>query len=100
VVPVDRQRAGSRRLLGSIRDRATVVTSVTLLLIAAVAWVDVLRSSLGAPDLLITAVVAAEKLLPGGEWIARVTGGALVLLGMAVALRPDLVTALRGGQAM
>jgi predicted metal-binding membrane protein len=50
--------------------------------------------------LLITAVVAAEKLLPRGEWIARATGGAFLLLGMAVALRPDLVTALRGGHAM
>jgi predicted metal-binding membrane protein len=50
--------------------------------------------------LLITAVVAAEKLLPAGEWIARATGGGLVLLGAAVALRPDLVAALRGGHAM
>lgn len=50
--------------------------------------------------LLIAAVVAAEKLLPRGEWIARATGGALLLLGAAVALRPDLVTALRGGHAM
>jgi predicted metal-binding membrane protein len=58
----------------------------------------------GAMDLawvlLITAVVAAEKLLPRGEWIARATGGALLLLGVAVVLRPDLVTALRGGHAM
>jgi predicted metal-binding membrane protein len=50
--------------------------------------------------LLITAVVAAEKLLPRGEWIARATGGAFLLLGVALALRPDLVTALRGGRAM
>jgi predicted metal-binding membrane protein len=50
--------------------------------------------------LLITAVVAAEKLFPGGEWIARITGGALLLLGAGVALRPDLVTVLRGGHAM
>lgn len=50
--------------------------------------------------LLITAVVTAEKLLPGGEWIARATGGALLLLGLAVAARPDLVTVLRGGLAM
>jgi predicted metal-binding membrane protein len=50
--------------------------------------------------LLITAVVAAEKLLPGGEWFARAAGGALLLLGVAVALRPDLVTVLRGGHAM
>jgi len=50
--------------------------------------------------LLITAVVAAEKLLPGGEWFARAAGGALLLLGATVALRPDLVTVLRGGHAM
>ena len=50
--------------------------------------------------LLITAVVAAEKLLPRGEWIARATGGALLLLGVALTLCPDLVSALRGGHAM
>jgi predicted metal-binding membrane protein len=50
--------------------------------------------------LLITAVVAAEKLLPGGEWFARAAGVALLLLGVTVALRPDLVTVLRGGHAM
>jgi predicted metal-binding membrane protein len=50
--------------------------------------------------LLITAVVAAEKLLRGGEWMARATGGAFLLLGVAVVLRPDLVTALRGGPAL
>jgi predicted metal-binding membrane protein len=49
---------------------------------------------------LIEAVVSAEKLLPAGEWIARATGGALVLLGVAVALRPDLVIVLRGSHAM
>jgi predicted metal-binding membrane protein len=50
--------------------------------------------------LLITALVAAEKLLPGGEWVARAAGGVLLLLGAAVALRPDLVLVLRGGHAM
>jgi predicted metal-binding membrane protein len=50
--------------------------------------------------LLITAVVAVEKLLPGGEWFARAAGGALLLLGATVALRPDLVTVLRGGHPM
>jgi predicted metal-binding membrane protein len=50
--------------------------------------------------LLITAVVAAEKLLPGGEWISRATGGALLLLGVMVAVRPDLITLLRGGPAL
>jgi predicted metal-binding membrane protein len=50
--------------------------------------------------LLITAVVAAEKLLPGGEWFARAAGVALLLLGVTVALWPDLVTVLRGAHAM
>jgi len=50
--------------------------------------------------LLIAAVVAAEKLLQGGEWMAWATGGAFLLLGLAVVWRPDLVTALRGGLAM
>jgi predicted metal-binding membrane protein len=50
--------------------------------------------------LLIAAVVAAEKLLQGGEWMARATGGAFLLLGVAVVWRPDLVTALRGGHVM
>jgi hypothetical protein len=40
-------------------------------------------------------VVAAEKILPRGEWIARTTGVVLVLLGVAVAFRPQLATALR-----
>jgi predicted metal-binding membrane protein len=45
--------------------------------------------------LLIACVVAAEKLLPRGEWIARATGAALVLLGAAVAMRPGVAAALR-----
>jgi predicted metal-binding membrane protein len=45
--------------------------------------------------LLIACAVAAEKLLPGGEWIARAAGLALVLLGVAVAARPGLALALR-----
>ena len=61
----------------------------------------VAAGAMGLPwVLLITAVVAAEKLTWGGEWIARITGSALVLLGMTVALRPDLVTALRSGHPM
>jgi predicted metal-binding membrane protein len=50
--------------------------------------------------LLITALVAAEKLLPGGEWIARVAGVTLLLLGLTVVLRPEFVTVLRGGHAL
>ena len=50
--------------------------------------------------LLITAVVAAEKLLPGGEWIAKATGVVLVVLGVTVAVRPDLAMVLRGAHPM
>jgi len=51
----------------------------------------VVAGAMGLPwVLLIACVVAAEKLLPGGEWIARATGVALVLLGVAVALYPGL----------
>jgi predicted metal-binding membrane protein len=49
--------------------------------------------------LLIGAVVAAEKMLPRGEWIARAAGIALVLLGVAIALRPGLALTLRGVSA-
>jgi predicted metal-binding membrane protein len=31
----------------------------------------------------LTLLVAAEKMLPGGRWIARVSGGALILWGVA-----------------
>jgi predicted metal-binding membrane protein len=61
----------------------------------------VAAGAMGLPwVLLIAALVAAEKLLPGGQWIARGIGAALVLLALAVAVRPDLVTMLRAGHAM
>lgn len=45
--------------------------------------------------LLIAAGVAGEKLLPGGERIARGIGIGLLVLGLAVLARPDLAAALR-----
>ena len=58
----------------------------------------VIAGAMGLPwVLLIAAVVAAEKLLPRGEWIARTTGVALLLLGIAVAVRPSLAAVLRAG---
>jgi predicted metal-binding membrane protein len=58
----------------------------------------VAAGAMGLPwVLLVAAVVAAEKLLPCGEWVARVAGVALLLLGVAVAVRPDLAVALRAG---
>jgi predicted metal-binding membrane protein len=56
----------------------------------------VVAGAMGVPwVLLIACVVAAEKLVPRGEWIARLTGIALAVLGVAVALRPGLAAALR-----
>src|SRR5262245_13165583 len=61
----------------------------------------VAAGAMGLPWVLgITAVVAMEKLLPRGEWIARATGGAFLILGMAAAAYPDLVNLLRGAHAM
>lgn len=48
--------------------------------------------------LLIAALVFVEKLLPRGEWSAAVAGVALVLLGVAVALRPELAMLLHPAQ--
>jgi predicted metal-binding membrane protein len=50
--------------------------------------------------LLITAVVAAEKLLPGGTWVARAAGVGLLLLGAVLLARPELVMLLRGAHSM
>jgi len=44
---------------------------------------------------LIACIVAAEKLLPGGQWIARAAGVALTVLGLLVAVRPGLAAVLR-----
>lgn len=50
--------------------------------------------------LLIGALVTIEKLVPFGEWIARLAGIALVALGLAVAFRPELAMLLRHGHMM
>jgi predicted metal-binding membrane protein len=47
--------------------------------------------------LLIAAIVFLEKILPGGERVARLVGVGFVALGIAVALDPDLAAILRGG---
>jgi predicted metal-binding membrane protein len=57
----------------------------------------VVAGAMGLPwVLLIACVVAAEKLLPGGPWVARVTGAAMALLGLALAVHPGLAALLRG----
>jgi predicted metal-binding membrane protein len=58
----------------------------------------VVAGAMGLPwVLLIAAVVTGEKLLPFGERLAWVAGVGLVLLGVVVAVRPELAVMLRGG---
>jgi predicted metal-binding membrane protein len=57
----------------------------------------VVAGAMGLPwVLLIAAIVAAEKLVPRGDRVAYVIGAILIVLGVAVAVRPDLATSLRG----
>jgi predicted metal-binding membrane protein len=57
----------------------------------------VVAGAMGLPwVLLIAVVVFAEKVLPFGELTARVTGAALVVLGVLVAVQPGLVPLLQG----
>jgi predicted metal-binding membrane protein len=46
--------------------------------------------------LSIAAVVFAEKIVPRGEWLARIVGGLLIVLGLLVAAQPSLAAAMRG----
>jgi predicted metal-binding membrane protein len=46
--------------------------------------------------LLIAAIVSVEKLVPRGDHIARLVGVGFVVLGIAVAIDPDLAALLRG----
>ena len=47
--------------------------------------------------LLVAALVTAEKVLPGGDRVAWVSGVVLVMLGVAVAVRPEIAMVLRAG---
>jgi predicted metal-binding membrane protein len=49
---------------------------------------------------VITLVVFAEKVLPDGWRTARIVGIALIALGIAIALRPELAERVRGRGAM
>jgi predicted metal-binding membrane protein len=46
--------------------------------------------------LLIAVLVFAEKVLPYGQWTARLIGGVLIGLAVLVVARPDLAAVLRG----
>jgi predicted metal-binding membrane protein len=49
--------------------------------------------------LLIAALVAAEKLAPGGVVVARLAGVALLVLATLLAINPGIAVALRGTMA-
>jgi predicted metal-binding membrane protein len=46
--------------------------------------------------LLIATLIFVEKVIPWGEWTARISGGLLVILGLVVLLQPDLAMLIRG----
>ena len=46
--------------------------------------------------LLVSGVVAAEKLFPRGARVARAAGVILIIVGLAVAVRPELAVIVRG----
>jgi predicted metal-binding membrane protein len=46
--------------------------------------------------LLVAGLVFVEKLLPLGEWTARLIGAALIGVGLLVLIDPGLAMALRG----
>jgi len=60
----------------------------------------VVAGAMGLPwVLLIAAAVAAEKLVPRGDRVAYVIGAVLIILGVAVAVRPDLAIVLRNASS-
>ncbi len=46
--------------------------------------------------LLIAVVVFAEKLFPRGQWLARVVGGALIVMAVLILVQPGWAALLRG----
>ena len=87
-------------LLGSVR-MAWAHAAYCLVCCWALMVVLVAAGAMGLPwVVLIAALVGAEKLAPRGEWIARLAGAALSGLGLAVAVRPALVSVLPGSHTM
>ena len=61
----------------------------------------VAAGAMGLPWVLgIAVIVFAEKVVPRGEQAARLVGIGLLILGAAVAVRPDLAVMLRSGHPM
>lgn len=57
----------------------------------------VAAGAMGLPwMLLIATLIFAEKVVPRGEWTARISGVVLVVLGIIVFLQPDVAMIIRG----
>ncbi len=69
---------GSDEELSAGRDRVTVLTSVVLLLIAAAAWVSVIRSSLRGDDMMMTMPMPATA----ADGFAFVVGWGIMMTAM------------------
>src|SRR5262245_49337594 len=100
MVPAQQQMSASRVTLPPLRGRTSVVTSIILLMIAAVAWVDVIRSSLGPPDMMMTMFMpatVADALTFVGGWAVMMTAmmlpSALPMIGLYGATQRDQMTA-------
>src|SRR5262245_48362963 len=85
----DRRTRALRGPVAPVRDRTRVVTSIMLLLIAAAAWIDVIRSSLGAPDMMMTMfmpMTVADALAFVASWTVMMTAmmlpSALPMIGL------------------
>src|SRR5262245_5926453 len=72
------EKASTLEVPAPVRDRATVVTSITLLLIAAAAWADVIRATLGTPDMMMTMFMP----LAWPDALAFVAGWAIMMTAM------------------
>src|SRR4029453_15335632 len=83
----DRQMPPSRESPAPVRDRPAVVTSIVLLLIAAVAWADVIRSSLGAPDMMMTMFMPVTM----SDGLAFVASWGVMMTAMMLPGRPPMI---------
>src|SRR5262245_49491641 len=102
--PADRQMPGFRDPVALVRDRTAVGTAIILLVIAAAAWVDVIWSSLRAPDMMMTMfmpMTMADGLTFVASWTIMMTAmmlpSALPMIGLYGATqRGEVETAPKG----
>ena len=86
--PATLRRSPSGGPLTPAWNRATIVTSLALLLFAAAAWVDVIRTSLGAPDMMMTMFMP----LTVSDGLAFVLGWGVMMTAMNIGNLPAALT--------